>query len=250
MERSSRVALAPPQRVMPGADPSSYRRSTVSTPGIAPLGDQDGGPPGPSHHPMAGPAIGRLPFGANRPATMAMASAARGDAPPCLLPDLDSGEAAVPPPSTSAALTAGDERFAALAEVLTAALIGPAHALGHALADDGVGWCPTYSFRSRVEAFAALDGAEESLAVHHFQVDQLWWLDPIAVATWRLVARVDVPLLVADDLLVEPSDRPVLLDGVTIAEVATDRVTSTRTTFDEAALLEQVLLRPAGMPTG
>lgn len=230
---------------MPADGVPPYRRPTVTIPGMASLGDRDDGPGVPPQHRVTGAAIGRLPFGANRPATLAVATAARGDAPPCVLSDRDAAHAGLPSGAASAALAAGDEGFDHLAEVLTTAFIGPPHALGHALADDGVGWCPTYSFRSRIEAFAVLGGAEESLAVHHFAVDRLWWLDPIAVATWRLVARVDVPLLVADDLLVEPSDRPVVLDGVTIAEVADGHVTSARTTFDEAAVLEQVLLRPA-----
>ena len=192
---------------------------------------------------MVGSPIGRLPFGAHRPLAVAAADGARHRGAPGPLPD----DPAAPPTSflAGAAMTAGDPCFAHLVTAVTTAFVGPAHALSDALAVDAEGWCPTYRFGSRVEAYAALSGAEDSLAVQRVEVDHLWWLEPVAIVPWRLVASVDEPLLVADDLLVEPSARPVVLDGVSIAELVGGQVTSIWTTFDDAVVIEQVVLRPA-----
>jgi hypothetical protein len=65
-----------------------------------------------------------------------------------------------------------------------------------------------------------------------------------ACAEWRLDARFTGPLLVDDDVLVEPTHEPVHLDGATFLEFRDGRIASIRHYFDDGQLVGQVRPRP------
>jgi hypothetical protein len=126
--------------------------------------------------------------------------------------------------------------------VIRVAVVGGPDQLGEALTEDVRGWSPALTFETRAEAEGALHDRVTSLTVLSFEVDALFWAEPLAFAEWRLDATVDDPLLVADDVLVEARGRPLSLAGATVAELRRGRVAAVRTYYDEAALIEQVIL--------
>ena len=63
-----------------------------------------------------------------------------------------------------------------------------------------------------------------------------------AIAEWRVGADHTGTLHIEDDLEIEPSGRRIVLAGATFAEFRGDQICAFRNYFDDAALLEQLLL--------
>jgi hypothetical protein len=151
-----------------------------------------------------------------------------------------------PPPrvdeGSAAELDADDPQRRRLEHAIRVAVAGGPGNLHDVLAPDAVGWSPTFNFSSRDEVEVALQNAMATLVVLEFEVDALFWVPPVAVAEWRLEAMQTSPILVGDDLLVEGGAQPITLCGASIVGFREDRVATIHTYFDEAALIEQVVL--------
>ena len=65
-----------------------------------------------------------------------------------------------------------------------------------------------------------------------------------AIAEWRASARFSLPLLLQEDLLIEPTAARVELAGVTVAEFRGTKISRLRSYFDDSAVLEQMLAKP------
>lgn len=130
-----------------------------------------------------------------------------------------------------------------LQSIIEVAVVGEPGPLGDALTEDAAGWSPTFSFASRAEAETALQEQVPALTVLTFELDGLFWAEPVACAEWRLDATVADPLLVADDVLVEAQGRPLSLAGATVVRLRQGRISSVHTYYDEATLIEQVILQ-------
>lgn len=122
------------------------------------------------------------------------------------------------------------------------AVVGGPGPLGEALTEDARGWSPAFSFAARAEAETALRDQVIPVTVLSFDVDALFWADPFAFVEWRLDATVDDPLLVADDVLIEAQGSPLALSGATVAELRGGRIAVVHTYYDDAALIEQIIL--------
>jgi hypothetical protein len=144
---------------------------------------------------------------------------------------------------------APDPLYARLAELVRATVVGEPVELHLALAADAVGWSPSGAFTYRDQAVALSLECASSLVVEEFRIESLSWQDPLVSAEWRLVARQSEPLLIDEDILVEPTDRAIRLVGATIATVRRDRVEVLNTYFDDATLIEQILLVPRSPAT-
>lgn len=126
--------------------------------------------------------------------------------------------------------------------VIRVAVVGGPGPLGEALTEDARGWSPAFSFAARAEAETALRDQVIPVTVLSFDVDALFWADPFAFVEWRLDATVDDPLLVADDVLIEAQGSPLALSGATVAELRGGRIAVVHTYYDDAALIEQIIL--------
>lgn len=135
-----------------------------------------------------------------------------------------------------------DRHLDELISVIRVAVVGGPDPLGEALTEDARGWSPALAFATRAEAEAAVRDQASPLTVLSFDVEDLYWAEPVVFAEWRLDAVVTEPLLVADDVLVEARGRPVTLAGATVAELRGGRVVVVHTYYDDAALIEQVIL--------
>jgi ketosteroid isomerase-like protein len=108
--------------------------------------------------------------------------------------------------------------------------------------DDVRGWSPTITVSSAAELELELEDRDEALSDVTVVVDAIDVIGDKAIAEWRLSATHSGPLLVADDILVEPSGTRVFLAGATFAHFRDGRIHSFRSYYDDAALLEQLLL--------
>ncbi len=153
------------------------------------------------------------------------------------LPRSQSTDAYSPPPDAS-------PLHVRLGELVRATTVGDPAELRRALAAEAVGWSPAGTFTYRDEAVRQSLEEVSSLEVEEFRVVTLSWHDPWLSAEWHLVARHSEPLLISEDILIDPTERLIRLPGATIAEIRHDRVVVVHTYFDDAALIEQVLLIP------
>jgi hypothetical protein len=130
-----------------------------------------------------------------------------------------------------------------LARAIQIAVVGDPEMLPEALTEDAQGWSPTLAFGSRAEAEAALRDHDSSLAILDFQITRLCWSSIVVFAEWYVEATLSVPLLVGDDVLIDASNRHIALCGATVADRRGDLISAVHTYFDDAALIEQVVLR-------
>jgi hypothetical protein len=135
-----------------------------------------------------------------------------------------------------------DERRGPLERAIEVACVGEPDRLGEALTADAEGWSPTLAFSTRAEAEEALRDQTSALTVTAFEVDRLCWSDPFVFAEWQLEAMQSEPLLIGDDVLIESHNRPIRLAGATVAELRFERISWVHTYFDDASLIEQVVV--------
>ena len=121
-------------------------------------------------------------------------------------------------------------------------VVGEAAELDQLLAVDAAGWSPSGSFTRREEAVAMTQQPLSSLTVDTFHMETLCWCAPVVFAGWSLLARQADALLFNEDVLLEATGRTIGLDGTTVARIEADRVTRTLTHFDDADLIEQLIL--------
>ncbi len=128
--------------------------------------------------------------------------------------------------------------------LLQIAIVGEPETLRDALTEDAHGWSPTFEFSSCAEAEAAFRERDRPLMVQQFRIDRMCWSANVVFAEWSLRASLRTPLLVADDILVEADDRDIALGGATVAVRCGALLSSVHTYFDDATLIEQVVLGP------
>jgi ketosteroid isomerase-like protein len=131
---------------------------------------------------------------------------------------------------------------ALLLRALEAAFSGDHTIIEEVFTEDVVAWSPNMSAVGRAELEAEFAENDDALSNVEFSVDALDVTGSKAFAEWRVTADHTGPLLVGDDLLIEPTGRNIGLAGATVAEFRDDRISAMRNYFDDAAILEQLLL--------
>ena len=132
-------------------------------------------------------------------------------------------------------------RKAVLLQAIEAEVGGAAIDLSTLFTDDVVGWSP-YATVSGLPALAALSALREiafSDVVLMFRS-----LDEVgnkAYAEWVIEADHTGPLILDDDVELEPTGRRVQLAGATVADFRDGKISSYRTYFDDLSLIEQIV---------
>jgi hypothetical protein len=194
---------------------------------------------------VAGWAVMMLPFNADRPVAHVAAASGRGEVSRWASARAWSPAAvrlSGPPIDARPTLSDAPERER-LENVIETLVVGEAEQLQHVLTDDAIGWTPALSYATRHEALSALPAHISPLRVTEFWVDRLMRAPPFLFAEWHLVAVPSEPFLVADDVLIDIGDEPVHLCGASVAKERGQRVESVHTYYDEAVLVEQLILR-------
>jgi hypothetical protein len=113
--------------------------------------------------------------------------------------------------------------------------------LGTLFTDDVVGWSP-YATVSGLIALAELSALRE-IAFSNVVI-LLRGIDEVgnrANAEWLIEADHTGPLVLDDDVVVEPTGRHVQLAGVSVADFREGKIRSYRTYFDDLSMIEQIV---------
>lgn len=138
----------------------------------------------------------------------------------------------------------GSSQAATMRRLLDAAVSGDREAMADLVTVDVTGWSPNLFVTSRDDLLAALDRRDDSFTDVEITVQALDQVGDKAIAEWHLAADHTGPLVVDDDLVIEPTGRRLHLSGATIAEFDGERVCAFRSYFDDLALVEQALAAP------
>ena len=131
-------------------------------------------------------------------------------------------------------------------QLLRSLLLGGdgADELAAALDPEVVAWTPELYTTSRAELLAARHGdagERDSLGDVDLSIVAASMVDDRMYVEWRLVGRFTNPCFIDDDVLVEPTGRPVETAGVLVLVFAAGRIRELRCYFDDFALLEQLV---------
>lgn len=130
----------------------------------------------------------------------------------------------------------------ALRQLLHAAATGDSDSIADLVTEDVIGWSPNLSVGSRDELLAALEGREDTLSDVALEIQAIDQVGDKAIAEWHLAADHTGPLVIDEDLVIEPTGRRIRLSGATVAEFDGDRICAFRHYFDDLAVVEQALL--------
>ena len=129
-----------------------------------------------------------------------------------------------------------------LIRALEAAVTGDESTLDETFTEDVVGWSPNLAVSSRAELAEEFGDRHDVLSNIVISFDAVYIVGDNAIAEWRIGADHTGPLVVGDELTIDPSGRRIVLAGATFAEFRGDQICAFRNYFDDAALLEQLLL--------
>jgi ketosteroid isomerase-like protein len=138
--------------------------------------------------------------------------------------------------------TIASAQAAALRNLLHAAVTGNGTSMADLVTEDVIGWSPNMAVRSRADLLAALDLPDDSFSEIDIQIRALDQIGDKAFAEWHVAADHTGPLVVDDDLVIEPTGRRFHLSGATVAEFEGERICAFRSYFDDLALVEQALV--------
>ena len=137
--------------------------------------------------------------------------------------------------------TTASVQATALRGLLQAAITGDGDAMADLVTADVTGWSPNLFVTSRDDLLAALDLRDDTFSGIEVQVQALDEVGDKAIAEWHVAVDHTGPLVVDDDLVIEPTGRRLHISGATVAEFDGDRICAFRSYFDDLALVEQAL---------
>jgi hypothetical protein len=133
-------------------------------------------------------------------------------------------------------------RETVLVQALEAAVTGDASKLTNVFTDDVVGWSPNLAIASLAELAAEWEERHDALSNIVIEMDAVYLVGDTAIAEWRIGADHTGALTIADEIELDPTGRRIVLAGATFAEFRDDQICAFRNYFDDAALLEQLLV--------
>ena len=137
--------------------------------------------------------------------------------------------------------TPGSTQANAMRRLLQATVSGDRDAMADLVTDDVIAWSPNRLVTSRDDLLAALEDRDEAFSGIEVRVQALEQVGDKAIAEWHVAVDHTGPLVVDDDLTLDPTGRRLHVSGATVAEFDGDRICAFRSYFDDLALLEQIL---------
>ncbi len=134
-------------------------------------------------------------------------------------------------------------RASAMRRLLDATVTGDRAAIADLVTADVTAWSPNLFVTSRDELLGAFEHRDDAFSGIEVRVQALDQIGDKAITEWHVAADHTGPLVVDDDLVIEPTGRRVNLSGATIAEFdGDDRICAIRSYFDDLAIIEQLLV--------
>jgi ketosteroid isomerase-like protein len=131
-----------------------------------------------------------------------------------------------------------------LVQAIEATVTGDSRVVGELYVDDVQGWSPTMTVTSAAQLAVELEDRQDAFSDIELDVTPLDVGDDQACVEWIATATHSGPLVVDEDVVIEPSGGRFTLRGVTVADFEGDRIRAFRQYWDEVSLLEQLQLLP------
>jgi hypothetical protein len=133
-----------------------------------------------------------------------------------------------------------------ITQALEAAITGGDGLAYELFTHDVMGWSPHLEIASLAELEVEFAERDDVLSNAHITVDRVEQSPGKVIAEWHIAADHTGPFLIADELLVEPTGRHIVLAGATFAELRGDQICAFRHYYDDTALLKQLVVEPGG----
>jgi ketosteroid isomerase-like protein len=136
------------------------------------------------------------------------------------------------------------DRAVALVHAIEASVTGDSRVVCELYADDVQGWSPAMTISSAAELAVELEDREEAFSDIDLVVSPLSVGDDQACVEWVATATHSGPLVVDEEMTIEPTGRRLTMRGITVADFDGDRIRAFRQYWDEVSLLEQLGVVP------
>jgi ketosteroid isomerase-like protein len=137
------------------------------------------------------------------------------------------------------------DRAAVLVQAIEATVAGDSRVVRDLYSDDVQGWSPVMTVSSAAELAVELEDRQEAFSDIDLEVTPLDVGDDQACVEWIATATHSGPLVVDEEVMIEPTGGRFTLRGVTVADFEGDRIRAFRQYWDEVSLLEQLQLLPS-----
>ena len=137
---------------------------------------------------------------------------------------------------------AENSRAQTLRRALEAGITGDVDALPELFTADVSGWGPHMLVSSLDELKETLAAREDALSEVEIEINSLDVFGNKGFAEYRINAVFSGPFVLDEDTVIEPTGGKILLGAALVAEFSGDKISAFRNYFDDAALLEQMVV--------
>jgi ketosteroid isomerase-like protein len=148
-------------------------------------------------------------------------------------------------PAKEGVMGSSADRAAVLVQAIEATVAGDSRVVRDLYAVDVEGWSPVMTVSSAAELAVELEDRQEAFSDIDLEVTPLDVGDDQACVEWIATATHSGPLIVDEEVVIEPTGGRFTLRGVTVADFEGDRIRAFRQYWDEVSLLEQLQLLPS-----
>src|SRR5512132_2501610 len=137
---------------------------------------------------------------------------------------------------------AENSRAENLRRALEAGVTGDVDALPELFTADVSGWGPHMLVSSLDELKETLAAREDALSDVEIEINSLDVFGNKGFVEYRINAVFSGPFVLDEDTVIEPTGGKILLGAALVAEFSGDKISAFRNYFDDAALLEQMVV--------
>lgn len=134
-------------------------------------------------------------------------------------------------------------RAGVMERALEACLKGDVAALPQLFTDDVSGWSPNLHVSSLDELEEAIAERDETLSNVSVKIDTIDVVGNKGYAEYRVNAVFSGPFVIDEDTVIEANGRELLVGAAFAADFEGDTISAFRNYFDNAALLEQMIVK-------
>jgi len=139
-------------------------------------------------------------------------------------------------------MPATHDRRGVLQRAVEACVLGNVDALPDLFTADVSGWSPNMLVASLDELTEVVAHREDALSDAKIQVDALDVFAGKGLMEYRVSAVFSGPFAVDEDTVIEPNGRDIVIGAAVVAEFANGKISAFRNYFDDASLMEQLLV--------
>jgi len=137
---------------------------------------------------------------------------------------------------------ADNGRAEVLRRALEACIVGDVAPLPELFTADVSGWGPHMLVSSLGELTETVAGREEALSNVAIDIDSLDVFGNKGFVEYRINAVFSGPFVLDEDTVIDPTGNTILLGAAFVAEFEGDKISAFRNYFDDASLLEQMVV--------